>query len=107
MGRPQIVGISGQNASITGNLRGSVRNAALITVAKNLADAVAGSGVTINTVNPGTVVNRDPERDIPPARGGESTPDDTANLIAYLVSPLGGAISGESIAVGHRVRGVT
>ena len=45
-------------------------NAALIIAAKNLADSVAGSGFTVNTVSPG-------------------------------------AVSGESIEIGHRVRGVT
>ena len=53
-GYGRIVGVSGQNAFLTGNVTGSVRNAALIIAAKNLADGVAGSGVTVNTVSPGT-----------------------------------------------------
>ena len=40
----RIVGISGQNAFVTGNLAGSIRNAALIIAAKNLADQVPGAG---------------------------------------------------------------
>ena len=55
-GYGRIVGVSGQNAFLTGNVTGSVRNAALIIAAKNLADSVAGSGVTVNTVSPGAVV---------------------------------------------------
>ena len=54
-GYGRIVGVSGQNAFLTGNVTGSVRNAALVIAAKNLADGVAGSGVTINTLSPGTV----------------------------------------------------
>jgi NAD(P)-dependent dehydrogenase (short-subunit alcohol dehydrogenase family) len=54
-GYGRIVGVSGQNAYITGNVTGAIRNAAVIIAAKNLADSVAGSGVTVNTVNPGTV----------------------------------------------------
>ena len=103
-GYGRIVGVSGQNAFFTGNVTGSVRNAALIVAAKNLADAVAGSGVTVNIVNPG-MVSASPSAEVAPGRGGESSPDQIADLIAFLVSPRTGAISGESIAVGHRVRG--
>ena len=105
-GYGRLVGVSGQNAFLTGNVTGSVRNAALIIAAKNLADQVAGSGVTVNTVSPG-IVSVHPSSEVAPARGGESSPDEIADLIAFLISPRSRAISGESIAVGHRVRGVT
>ncbi|GAB6902056.1 SDR family NAD(P)-dependent oxidoreductase [Kineosporia succinea] len=105
-GYGRIVGVSGQNAFLTGNVTGSVRNAALILTAKNLADAVAGSGVTVNTVSPGPV-SEDPAREVQPGRPGESSPDQIADLIAFLLSPRAAAISGESIATGHRVHGVT
>lgn len=105
-GHGSIVGVSGQNAFQTGNITGSVRNAALIVIAKNLADALAGSGVTVNAVSPG-IVSETPSPQVEPAKGGQSTPTDTANLIAFLLSPLARAISGESIAVGHRLRGAT
>lgn len=101
----RIVGISGQNAYLTGNITGSVRNAALIVVAKNLADELAGTGVLVNTVNPG-FVTADPSTDVQVGRAGESTPQQVADLVAFLASPLA-ATSGESIAVGHRARGVT
>jgi len=104
-GSGRIVGISGQNALVTGNLTGSVRNAALIVAAKNLADQVAGSGVTVNVVNPGIVAD-DPSTTVETGRGGESSPTQIADLVAFLVSPLASGISGESIAIGHRVRGV-
>jgi NAD(P)-dependent dehydrogenase (short-subunit alcohol dehydrogenase family) len=105
-GYGRIVGVSGQNAFLTGNVTGSMRNAALIIAAKNLADSVAGTGVTVNTVSPG-VVREDAGAEVELARAGESRPAEVADLIAFLVSPIAGAISGESIAVGHRVRGVT
>jgi len=103
-GYGRIVGISGQNALITGNITGSIRNAALIIAAKNLADDLAGSGVTVMTVNPGTVSDT-PATAVEPGRGGESSPTQIADLVTFLISPRS-AISGESIAVGHRVRGV-
>lgn len=66
-GYGRIVGVSGQNAFVTGNVTGSVRNAAMIVAAKNLADAVAGSGVTVNIVNPG-MVSVSPSADVAPGR---------------------------------------
>jgi NAD(P)-dependent dehydrogenase (short-subunit alcohol dehydrogenase family) len=105
-GYGRIVGVSGQNAFLTGNVTGSVRNAALIIAAKNLADSLAGSGVTVNTVSPGAVV-ASPATEVEVGRGGESSPEQIADLIAFLVSPRSAAVSGESIAIGHRVRGVT
>ncbi len=105
-GYGRIVGVSGQNAFLTGNVTGSIRNATLILTAKNLADAVAGSGVTVNTVSPG-IVAPSPATEVEAGRPGESSPEQIADLIAFLVSPRAAAISGESIAVGHRVRGVT
>jgi hypothetical protein len=38
-------------------------------------------------------------------RGGQSSPSQIADLVAFLASPLS-ALSGESIAIGHRLRGV-
>jgi NAD(P)-dependent dehydrogenase (short-subunit alcohol dehydrogenase family) len=105
-GYGRVVGISGQNAFLTGNITGSVRNAALIIAAKNLADAVAGSGVTVNAVSP-SIVSDDPSPEVTLGRSGECSPQDVAVMVAFLLSPLSGAVSGESIAVGHRVRGVT
>jgi NAD(P)-dependent dehydrogenase (short-subunit alcohol dehydrogenase family) len=104
-GYGRIVVLSGQNAFITGNITGSVRNAATILVAKNLADSLAGTGVTVNAVSPGTV-SETPETAVQPGMPGQSSPQQIADLIAFLSSPLS-AVSGESIAIGHRVRGVT
>jgi NAD(P)-dependent dehydrogenase (short-subunit alcohol dehydrogenase family) len=100
----RIVGISGQNAFVTGNIAGSVRNAALIIAAKNLADEVAGTGVNINTVSPG-MVSHTPATAVVQGGPGESSPAQIADLVAFLISPRS-AVSGESVAIGHRVRGV-
>jgi NAD(P)-dependent dehydrogenase (short-subunit alcohol dehydrogenase family) len=99
----RIVGISGQNAFITGNITGSIRNAALIIAAKNLADELAGTGVSVTTVNPG-IVSETPATEVERGKGGESSPTQIADLVAFLISPIA-AVSGESIAIGHRVRG--
>lgn len=99
----RLVGISGQNAYVTGNITGSIRNAALNIAAKNLADAFAGSGVAVNTVNPG-VVSTTPKTEVDAGRPGQSSPAQIADLVAFLISPIS-AISGESISIGHRVLG--
>jgi NAD(P)-dependent dehydrogenase (short-subunit alcohol dehydrogenase family) len=101
----RIVGISGQNAWLTGNLTGAVRNAALIVAAKNLADAAIADGVRITVVNPGGVVD-DPAAEVGTGQGGQSSPAQIADLVTFLVSPRS-AVSGESIAIGLRTKGVT
>jgi NAD(P)-dependent dehydrogenase (short-subunit alcohol dehydrogenase family) len=105
-GYGRVVGVSGQNAFMTGNITGSVLNAALVITAKNLADQVAGTGVTVNTVNPGTV-SAEPRREVPAGAGGQCSPTEVADLIAFLVSPRSSGVSGEAIAVGHRLRGAS
>jgi NAD(P)-dependent dehydrogenase (short-subunit alcohol dehydrogenase family) len=102
-GYGRIIGISGQNAFVTGNITGSIRNAALIIAAKNLADELAGTGVTVTSVSPG-IVSDTPAVEVEPGKGGESSPAQIADLVTFLISPRA-AVSGESIAVGHRVRG--
>jgi NAD(P)-dependent dehydrogenase (short-subunit alcohol dehydrogenase family) len=82
-----------------------VRNAATTLLAETLADELAGTGVTVNAVNPGTVTNA-PHSNVQPGHGGDSTPEQVADLVAFLCSPVS-AISGESVAVGHRVLGIT
>ncbi|WP_306231138.1 SDR family NAD(P)-dependent oxidoreductase [Agrococcus beijingensis] len=99
----RIVAISGQNALLTGNITGAVRNAALIIAAKSLADELAGSGVAVNVVNPGPV-SEQPSSEVAAGKPGESSPQQIAALVAFLASPVA-AVSGESIAIGHKVRG--
>lgn len=104
-GSGRIVAISGQNAYLTGSILGSVRNAALLITAKNLADEHAGSGVTVNVVNPGAVVD-EPGKDVGAGKPGPSSPQQIAALVAFLASEPAAAISGEAISTGHRIRGV-
>jgi NAD(P)-dependent dehydrogenase (short-subunit alcohol dehydrogenase family) len=99
----RVVVVSGQNAYLSGNITASLRNTAVSVIAKNLADEVAGSGVTVNVVNPGTVTD-EPGAEVQRGAGGESSPTQIADLIAFLASPLS-AVSGESISIAHRVLG--
>jgi NAD(P)-dependent dehydrogenase (short-subunit alcohol dehydrogenase family) len=103
-GSGRVVVISGQNAWLTGSVTAAVRNAATNVIAKNLADAVSADGITVNVVNPGTVTDQ-PAAEVEAGRGGESSPQQIADLVAFLTSPLC-VVSGESIAIGLRVKGV-
>lgn len=105
-GYGRIINISGQNAYITGSITGAVRNSAVIVLSKTLADSLAGTGVTVNVVNPG-IVTQTPSADVQVGKGGDSTPSQVAALVTFLASAQAAAISGESIAVGHRVLGST
>jgi len=104
-GYGRIVGISGQIAYMTGNITGTIRNAALNIAAKSLADEVAGSGVTINTVNPGNVSD-EPSSKVEYGKPGQSSPAQIADLVTFLISPLSAAVSGENLSVGHKMRGI-
>ena len=102
----RVINVSGQNAYLTGSITGSVRNAAVIIASKALADSVAGTGVTVNVVNPG-VVTPEPAVEVTAGAPGESSPEQVAAVVTFLASRVSSAVSGESISVGHRVRGVS
>ncbi|NQX28209.1 SDR family oxidoreductase [Microbacteriaceae bacterium VKM Ac-2854] len=104
-GYGRIVNVNGQNAFLSGSITAAARNGVVQLAAKGLADALAGSGVTVNSVNPG-VVTEHPSVEVAPARPGESSPEQVAALVVFLASEIAGAISGETVAIGHRVRGV-
>lgn len=105
-GYGRIIGISGQNAFKTGNMTGSVRNAAVVIAGKNLADASAGTGVTVNIVSPGIVAD-EPVAAVPRGDSGQTSPAEIADVVAFLASPRSRGISGESIAIGHKLSGVS
>jgi NAD(P)-dependent dehydrogenase (short-subunit alcohol dehydrogenase family) len=95
---------------------------AQIAVARGLAEAVAGTGITVNSVLPGPTKSTTP-RDFVGAlsKDGESfeefeteffakvrptsllkrfaSPDEVASMVAYLASPLASATTGASVRV--------
>jgi NAD(P)-dependent dehydrogenase (short-subunit alcohol dehydrogenase family) len=99
----RVVVVGGQNVYVTGSIVASTRNAVLSVIAKNLADDVAGSGVTVNVVNPGPIVD-EPAGVVQKGANGESSPQQIADLIAFLSSPLS-VVSGESVSIAHRMLG--
>ncbi|HVB05895.1 MAG TPA: SDR family NAD(P)-dependent oxidoreductase [Acidimicrobiales bacterium] len=101
----RIVNISGMAARQTGTIIGSMRNVAVVAMTKNLADALGPFGINVTVVHPGTT------------RTEATAPDDgtpftgniighmvdateVADVVCFLASPRGVAISGDLIAAG-------
>lgn len=101
----RIIEVGGQNSRLTASITAAARNVVVDAAAKALADDLAGTGVTVNVVAPGAVLD-DPPAEVALGRPGASTPAQVAATILFLASEAAGGISGETIAVGHRVRGV-
>ncbi len=89
--------------------------AAVHSWAKGLSREVGKHGITVNSIPPGRIMseqiarNYTPEyrqwqadNEIPVGRYGE--PEDVANLVCYLASPLGGYITGTVIPVDGGLR---
>ena len=96
---------------------------AQIAVARGLAESVAGTGITVNSVLPGPTKSRgvlDFVAALPDAKGKSfaefeteffqkvrptslikrfATPEEVASLVAYVASPLAAAITGASLRV--------
>lgn len=95
---------SGQDLGpMRGNLAYAVAKGALASATRTVADELAEQGVLLNTVNPGPVntgylddAPADFAARFPLGRVGE--PDDTARLIAWLVSDEGRWMAGQVIS---------
>jgi len=100
----RIVNVSGLSARRTGSIVGSIRNVGVVALSKNLADELGPHGVTVNVVHPGFTLTERTDRHIPDPPGTTigrlATVDEVAALVAFLASPLAGAITGDAIAVG-------
>jgi NAD(P)-dependent dehydrogenase (short-subunit alcohol dehydrogenase family) len=121
----RIINISGMAARQTGSVVGSVRNAAVSAMTKNLADEYGPAGVNVTVVHPGvTVTERTPDtldaiaaaRGTTPAEVRSSmeravsigrlvTAEEVADVVAFLASPLSVAINGDAVVAGGGVRG--
>ena len=121
-----IGGMAARSASPLTNSNG-VTNASVSNMAKNLADQVAGDGILVNCIHPGTTRTprqtmllerqaRDAGTTVEEAEaraiagipiGRMVEPEDIANLILFLVSDLAGAVTGQTIGVeGGAVRAI-
>jgi len=119
----RIINISGLAARQTGNIVGSLRNVAVSSLSKNLADELGPFGINVTCVHPGATFT---ERTLPAveerAKRQNSTPDEllkrmadnnsikhlvtaeeVAHVVTFLCSPLSIAVNGDTIAAGGGV----
>jgi NAD(P)-dependent dehydrogenase (short-subunit alcohol dehydrogenase family) len=116
----RIINISGLAARQSGNPVGSIRNASVAALTKNLADELGPFGVNVTCVHPGLTWTEGVEERIraQATAGGRSYDEiragmaegnsirrivdatDIANLVTFLASPLSVSITGDSIAAG-------
>ncbi|MFF4903189.1 SDR family NAD(P)-dependent oxidoreductase [Streptomyces sp. NPDC001068] len=121
----RIVNIGGLAARQTGSVTGSIRNAAVTAMSKNLADELGPSGVNVVAVHPGATRTRTfvENLDKRAAALGRSAaeleqqwaaaasierlvePHEVAAVVAFLASPLSVAINGDPISVGGGLKG--
>jgi NAD(P)-dependent dehydrogenase (short-subunit alcohol dehydrogenase family) len=115
----RIINISGLGARSTGSAIGSMRNVAVAALTKNLADELGPKGITVTVVHPGltrTEATPGVIARMAAAQGiSESDAlqrltrnsirrlvdaDEVGTIVAFLASPLSGAITGDAIACG-------
>ena len=103
----RIINIGGGAARRSGNYIASVRNAAVTSLTKNLADELGRSGINVVAIHPGTT--RAGQKIEPEAEkrltatvsiGRLIEAHEIAYLVAFLASPKSVAINGETIAAG-------
>jgi NAD(P)-dependent dehydrogenase (short-subunit alcohol dehydrogenase family) len=121
----RIVNVSGLGARRTGDVVGAIRNVAVVALAKNLADELAGTGIAVTTVHPGLTRTEKVDAMLATRARAEGravseveesltenvlmgrlpTAEDVAQVIAFLASPRSVAVNGVAIDVGGGVRG--
>jgi NAD(P)-dependent dehydrogenase (short-subunit alcohol dehydrogenase family) len=121
----RIINISGLAARQTGSITGSVRNAAVAAMTKNLADELGPKGINVTVVHPGMTLTESSEanlRAMAAARGKEPAEvaaelaarvsigrsvraEEVADVIAFLASPRSVALNGDAISASGGARG--
>jgi NAD(P)-dependent dehydrogenase (short-subunit alcohol dehydrogenase family) len=121
----RIINISGLAARSTGTIIGSMRNVSVAALTKNMAEELAGTGITVTCVHPGlTRTEKTPgviarqaaaqgvsESEIARRMDGGNltgrliTAEDIAYVVTMLASPRSVAINGDVIAAGGGAKG--
>jgi NAD(P)-dependent dehydrogenase (short-subunit alcohol dehydrogenase family) len=119
----RIICISGLAARSTGSTIGSIRNAGVVALARNLADELGPHGINVTVVHPG-ITRTEKSAGVIAAQAAASgtTPEEVerrlaeanavrrlidareiAYVVTFLASPKAGAINGDVIAAGGGV----
>jgi NAD(P)-dependent dehydrogenase (short-subunit alcohol dehydrogenase family) len=108
----RIINIGGGAARRSGNYIASVRNAAVSSLTKNLADELGAKGINVVAIHPGTtragqVIEPEAEKRLTAlvSIGRLVDAREIAYLVAFLASPKSVAINGETIAAGGGILG--
>ena len=123
----RIINVSGLAARQSGTTIGSMRNVAVVAMAKNLADELGPEGINVTVVHPGGTRTEKTAGVIAERARSEGVSEDEvesrmaqansvrrlidareiAYVVAFLASPKAGAINGDVIAAGGGVgRGI-
>jgi NAD(P)-dependent dehydrogenase (short-subunit alcohol dehydrogenase family) len=120
----RIISVSGLAARSTGSIIGSMRNVAVVAMAKNLADELGPHGINVTVVHPGLTRTEKTPAAITSLAQRQGIPEteaekrmvnnllgrwvdasDIAHVVTFLASPKAAAINGDVIAAGGGVRG--
>jgi NAD(P)-dependent dehydrogenase (short-subunit alcohol dehydrogenase family) len=108
----RIINIGGGAARRTGNYIAGVRNVAVSSLTKNLADELGRNGINVVALHPGTTRTEAkidpadvPKLTAPVSIGRLIEASEIAFVVAFLASPKSIAINGETIAVGGGILG--
>lgn len=121
----RIINISGLAARRTGSVFGSVRNASVAAMSKNLADELGPRGVNVTVIHPwitetegvqnlirgGAAAKGVSESEFAKALAADVSigrlvqPSEVAHVVTFLASPLSVAINGDAIAAGGGLLG--
>jgi len=108
----RIINIGGGAARRSGNYIASVRNAAVSSLTKNLADELGPKGINVIAIHPGTtragqtIAPEAEKRSVASVSIGRLVEaKEIAYLVAFLASPKSVAINGETIAAGGGIIG--
>ena len=121
----RIISISGLASRSTGTIIGSIRNTAVVAMAKNLADELSPHGINVTVVHPGlTRTEKTPavvaalaerqkisqeeaeQRMVNNLLGRWIDARDIAYIVTFLASPKASAINGDVIAAAGGTKGV-
>ncbi|KLL10371.1 MULTISPECIES: SDR family NAD(P)-dependent oxidoreductase [Protofrankia] len=115
----RIINISGTGARQTVSVIGSVRNASVVALTKNVADELGPHGINVTVVHPGATRTErylelqesgafgagDRARLVNNVIGRVVEPEEVAWVVAFLASPRSVAITGDAIVAGGGVPG--
>jgi NAD(P)-dependent dehydrogenase (short-subunit alcohol dehydrogenase family) len=113
----RVISVGGQSALYVGSLASSIRNSAVRTLSKNIADENGGLGITANTVQPGATVTERLQQRLEGLSEDERaqtlnkmaqrvslrrlvTAEEVAAVVTFLASPRSVAVNGSTIDVG-------